>query len=749
MSYYTEAFRDDERFTARLEEMNKEMDALLLKTSRTRHGLDRTAAEVHIGVPLDFHPQDVSGRAHLAPSVPVGDPPGPQHVRDDLTRSLVLAELSHWSNSHLSDIVVRLVEEQVQKQLLNLRNSVEEVCARQRKVEKAMRDAAEQMLVHRTDMHAALTAAQEDMRRDMEEHGRTVKRQLAAWGEELRRAREDVLALKQHSVSTCDWQEQRVTEALQRQQTYVQEMLETLEHDLQRWRQATSRGLHKESEELRAQHHALEHDVAQVQGMVTSTADMVARCTAEMQRLMEDSVSRSSEVRVCRRDVNRLEMLVECSSIQTALPTDGTGNGVTNDNSTASSTTPIVLNKLPHAMARFSDSLHAILGRIDGLDRHVQQLEMAVARTATVSGGQSPCRGNMRLMDEESPYGRTFASTRHPSDNHLSNAMGVRGHMASGGFARTPSLLSYNDSGNLNPIHSDAAAKSSPTSAPLVTSRKSVDVGGASGRGHSSAAGLGIQPSLTPPMSASPPSATSYLPRSHFGSSSSSVGFHNDAGDSHSMPVVMGEGHTVPDAEGTEVILRSGAAEAGAQRPPEHRPPPRIIPVETVRRRSQPDGVARPTVVKSAVHSTSLSDVSVDASQIVREDALHSLTHQCNVSSCSASSAPSAGNADAAFTCKNRCSSLDNSETVSVAEEGALPKHNSANDEAHPVTAVPHSPVDSYVSDTPAADLDDSKADSGIMSDRDIPEPAQYTPAQGNDSESERDNQVIVRSALD
>ncbi|CAG9582710.1 conserved hypothetical protein [Leishmania major strain Friedlin] len=749
MSSYLAARRDDERFTVRLEEVNKEMDGLLLKTSRTRHELDRSAAEVHMGVPLHFHPCDVAGRVHLAPSDPAGSGPGRLPARDDLARSLVLAELSQWSRSHLPSLVARLVEDQVQQQLLSLRDSAEEVRARQAKVEKAARDAAEQVRAHRADMHAAFSAAREETQRDMEEHQRTVKRQLAAWGEELRRVREDVLTWKQQSTNAGDRQEQRISEALQRQQAHVQEAFETLECEMQRWRQTTSRAVHKEAEELRAQHHALEHLVAQIQGMMTSTADMVAHCAAETQRLMEHAVSRSSEVRVCRRDVNRLEMLVRCSSLQTVLPTASTGSNGVNDNSTASPAASVVLNRLTPEMARFSDSLHAIVARIDGLDRDVRQLEMAVTRGTTASCGQSSYHGSMRVMDEESLYGRNFPSTRRPSYSHLSNATGLRGHPASSGFARMPSLLGCDESANVNPTHSGAAAnKTGATCVALVSSAQPVGAGGAPGRGHSGAAGLGAQPSLTPLMSASPPSAMHHPSKSHL--SSSSLRFEGDASDSHPMPAVVSESHSAPHAGINEVILRGVAVEAGAQRPPQHRAPPGgIIPVETGESDTWRGVAAKPTAAKSAARSTSLPEVSVDASQILREDALHSLTHQRNVSSRSASSSLSAGNADATFLVQRPCSSLAESDAVSVAEEGALPTHSGANHEESPVVATPHSPVDSYVSDTPAADLDDSKANSASVSKSDTREAARYTPAQANDSESERDNQVIVRSALD
>nr|CAJ2480561.1 unnamed protein product [Leishmania braziliensis] len=748
MSHYIEACRDDERFTARLEAATKEMGGLLLKTSRTRHELDRMAAEVHMRGPLHFYPCNIADCVDLAPSTFAGDRLGPPQVRDDLARNMLSAELAQWARWHLPSLVAPLIEAQVQQRLLSLRDSVDELRVRQAKVEKAAKDATERVHVHRADIHADFAASQEEMQRDLEEHQRGVKRQIAAWSEELRHVREDVLALGQQRVSASDRQEQRISGALQRQQTHVQETLEALEHGLQRWRRAMSRAVQKETQELHAQHRVLENRVAQAQGMLTSTADMAARCTAETRRLMEDAMCRSSEVRVCRRDVNRLEMLVQCSSLQTALLTGGAGSSDSNDSSTAPAAAPVVLNGLTQEMARFSDSLHAMVHRVDGLVRHVRQLEMAVARSTAVSSGQGTYHSSMRGVDEESSYGRSFASTSRPSCSYLSKATGLRGRCASAGEARAPSPLVQNDSIDVAPIHNGAAAtKPRTTSVTLVSATQPVGMGSALGGGHYRTAGPEVQLTLTPLMSASPSSTTYHLPASHL--SGSSLRFEDEAGDSHSTPVIVSDARPAPDVEGDRVILRSAAAGTGVQQPLERRATAHATPAETVEGDTQLGGVAKLTAGKTVAHGMLLPLAAVDASQNARQDVAPSLTHQYDASSWPAASALSAGNADVTYLVKRPSSFLAGGEAVAVAEDVALKRQSGSDHAERPVVATPCSPVDSYLSDTPAADLYDSKANVASAPKSSTPEIAQYTPAQASDSESERDNRVIARSALD
>ncbi|KAG5466938.1 hypothetical protein LSCM1_01115 [Leishmania martiniquensis] len=746
MSYYIDARRDDERFTARLQEVNKELDGLLFKTSRARHELGRTAAEVRMGVPLHFYPRNASGRADLFPSTSADAPLGQPQVRDGLAQSVEPAELSPWVRAHLSSLVAPLVEAQMQQQLLSLRGSMEEVRVRQGKVEKAARDGMEQADVHRADICSAFAAAQEASKRDMEAHQNAVQRQISAYSEELQRLREDVLAVKRQRVIMDDRQEQQVREALRRQQTHMQEVLETLEHDLRRWQQMTSRSVHKEMQELQAQLRTLENHVEQIQEKLRSTSDIAANCMEEVRRLMEDAVGRSSEVRVCRRDVNRLEMLIQCSSLQTAMLTVEAGSSDDKQSGTAPNAT-LVVNGLIQEVARLSDSLHAMAGRVDCLDRHLRQLEVAVARGTSASCGQSTHHGSMRGVDEESLYGRSFASTCRPRYSHLWNATGVRGHRASAGFAGAPSPSAYNDSVNATPIRSGAAEeKVSATGVAFGSATQPVKVRCVPVEGHPAPACPAVSLPRTHPISASSTSTMYHIPTPQLGCS---MRFEDDAGDFNTMPVPVGAARSATGVEDGGAILCSGAAGADVRVPPQDCVPPRVLPPHVAEESvTQSRRVAKPTAANSAARVIPLPDRVADPSPIVREDAVHSLARPRGASLCCASSTLSAAGAKARHLAKGFSSAAE-SEAAAVAEEGASLRQGVVDHEERPAVATPGSPVDSYVSDTPAAHSNDSNMTAASALKEGARDAAQYTPAKASDSESERDNQVIARFALD
>ncbi|KAK7201250.1 hypothetical protein NESM_000186600 [Novymonas esmeraldas] len=733
MSHFLEARRDDELFAARLRVVNEETDALLLRTSRTRRELDRTSAEARMGVPLHFFPHDVAGRVEAATSV--AGPREPQQLRDDLARSVVSAELAQWVRGHLPGLVAPLVEAQVQQQLQKLRDAVEEVRCRQAEVEKASRDAAEQVRAHRRDMNAAFAAAQGEAQRDMQEHQRSVERQLATWGEELRRVREDVHALKRHSGSTSEQQEQRITDALQRQHIHVQETLENLGYELQRWRQTTAREARRETQELQAQFGTLEDQLAQALGTLTSTAEMASDCAVDIRRLMEDAVGRSSETRLCRRDVNRLEMLVQCAALQTVSFAGAAGAGAGAGG--GSSAAALVLNGVSQEMARLSDALHSVVGRVDGIDRHLRQLEATVARGMVLSGGgggQSSHHGSARCMDEDSSYGRSLPSTRRPSQSHLSHSTALRSQRVSTGVfnSRSPSAQGEGDvdvDDGAIPLHSSGAAAAAAISsgtAPIFL-RSAAQAGGADG--------------------------------AHEGSRVALLAADANADDDpRTTPVEMTSDWRIAAGRG-------GAAGATTARPRQRRSPPRVIPVRLGGAAIAGDSVATvpsaaaaplwgsridnaasavPPVAAASSSSSSTSAASaLSPAQGVRvasepADAANGVSATTNTSTASAAARRRSAE-EAAATAESSHLRLEASATLPAVATRVSPVDSYVSD----------SPPDSYVSDTPAANIRGSLSASASASGGRLGEAARYTPAQGSDSESERDNLVIARSALD
>ncbi|KAG5492776.1 hypothetical protein JKF63_01356 [Porcisia hertigi] len=738
---YLETRRDDEHFAVRLEEAKKEMDTLLLKTSRT-------VAEVRMGVPLHFYPSAVPGRVEPVTPTSPGDPLRPPQTQTDLARSVASAELSQWTRSHLPGLIASLVEAQVQQHLTNLRESVEELRVREAKIEKAAKDVAEQVRVHRLDMHTAFAAAQSEMQRAMEEHQRGVDRKIEAWAAELRRVQEDVLAQRRQGVSAGDRQERQISEALQRQQAHVQEAIEALEHEFQEWRQKTSRASLKEARGLQAQHRTLENHVAQFQGMLASVADMVTHSTADVRHLMEDAVSRSSEVRLCRRDVNRLEMLVQCSSLHTALLTGGTGPSDAKGNSTPSSVSPALFNHLTQEMARLSDSLYTTVSRIDGLDRQIQHIEMAVAQGVRVGGGQNTNHSRMRGVDDESLYCRSFVSTRRPSSSHLSNATGSHGYRASTGFTSAPSLSEYDDNADVTPTYSSAAENQfTTTSVDQVPTTQPSRVSHAPGRGNASGTS---RPRVPLTLSSSAPTHSTYdLQLSHHLRSGSSNA-EGSAVDSQSIPVMVSDSRLERSVVDDEMIRQSAAAGISLRRPQQRGVSLRDPLVETIESDAHQGGVAKPTASKSTLHGMPGFDAAIHSSLRASEYAAHSPAERYVAASLSASLSLATSGLDATRLAETPSPPIADSEGAAVAGEGSVKNRKGSSDHRErSIVEAANSPEDSYVSDAPAADLDDSAVKSADPFRRETWRTAQYTPAKGSDSESERENLAMARSALD
>ncbi|KAL7701937.1 hypothetical protein NQL31_000234 [Lotmaria passim] len=771
MAHYLDVKHDDEVFAARLQEVNREMDTLLNKTSRTRHEMDRSAAEVRMGVPLSYSTTGEGiRRSSTSPSFLYGVDGvtgSSSALRDDLTRSVVSAELTQWIHTHLPTLVAPLVEAQVQRHLHQLRDTVADVRARQTEVEESLKEVKEQLRMHRRDMQAGLAAIQRGVQCDMADHQRLIDGRLSAWREEVQQAKDDVHTLQMQSRTEAERVDRRLDEALQRRERHVQDTLDNLDHDLQQWRLALQHDVEKDVQSSHAQHDALEEHVAQLQGALSSTTHMASRCTAELQRLMEDSVDRASEVRLCRRDVNRLEMLVQCSALHTVTKKEAavclaaksgkdgdkkTSAAAKDDTSNAHALSSVVA--LAEEVAHVNEKVQAVVSRMDCLDRQVRQLDVALARGAAAAiASRGSFFDSVRDGGDESLFNRSAASTRRPSISQFSSLPTSRGVVGNARpFSSTNSSPDY-DSTTSRSVATDLQGRHEGTgSAFLIPAAQPVDIT----RRHRGEAAV---------MQAGPePYAVYHPPTSHL--SNSSLPFEDDAEDPKPMPIVISDGSSAPGTmtSGMVSAKRWAAGSREGSSPPQRRAPPRVIPVET------PTGGEAGTADAAAKTSSSLSASPAKAPAMATSSSKSS-SMSPPVSNHSERSSDSRdghaedgkdeghGGSPSAFS----LSRYGESSAVGRGGSGPASRRGSRTDDGGggdgQALASSSSPVDSYVSDTPAAAAAaaSSPEDSYVS---DTPPagkaPAsspdrfgRYTPAPASDSEGERDNEVISRSALD
>ncbi|KPI83001.1 hypothetical protein ABL78_7982 [Leptomonas seymouri] len=783
MTHYMDVKHDDELFAARLLEVNREMDTLLHKTSRTRHAMDQAATEVRMGVPLHFYAKEEGSRAGSAAQVlnplyqtAAVDDGGVIHhtLREDLTRGVVSAELKQWMHTHLPTLVAPLVDAQVQRHLQQLRNEVEDVQSRQTEVEQILKETTEQLRAHRRDMQAGLASMQRGVQRDADEHQRIVESRLNAWREEVQRIKDEMGALREQRRSETEQVDRRLDESLQRRQQQVQDTFADLEHELRQWRQALQRDIEQEAQAVRVKHDSLERHVAQLQGALSSTTNMSTRCTAELQRMMETAVARSSEVRRCRLDVNRLEMLVQCTALQTTMnskvPCSGAADSVrlAKNNSKVKHSSPQyggesscaalpVVVSLAQEVAHVNDKMQTVVTRIDGLYWQVRQLDAAFAREMASAVPRSSLLDNIRDVTEESLFSRSSASTLRPNNTQLSNVL--TGPNSIGDTRHVPSTTSstlHDSSINRNVAtapHDSFDGNSSPSAnfaaQPVGAALKQPSHAASPSTSHGS---LHRVDSVT--MRARPePYAASHPPTAHIGTSS--LHFEDDTKDPYPMPIVN-NGRSTPGVMPSRTVASRGFAGAReGSSPPQRRAPPRVIPVElsappslAIEKQAAASGTSFgassashalsskpiPTAVARAIDSSNVSSNAV----ISEEDSNgENRSHTGNAEQLedppSASTSGLYGELHTARSIADqevRRGGGDDRVTATNPGETSTVTTNSST-----------SPSDSYVSDTPVA-AEETPVRSPDQFGR-------YIPAPTSDSEEERDNAIIFRSALD
>lgn len=420
MSALSAVKADDEVFTTRVREVNQEMDQLLKRTTQSGQQLSRAAAEVRIGVASGFY-----GPAYDRSSITASVDPIPPPRRDDLARSVVSAELSQWAQIHLPSLVEQLVDARVEKQLRTYHGEVKVVQHRLMEAERTVQEMAESAKEHRQGVDSAVAAQERATRvahRRMQEEIHSREQHLSL---EVALAKESVEEIRSSAAAAVHRTERIVSEAVQRQKSAAEDSLLHLEEELRRWKTAVKQLFENDIESLGQAHGELEKQVAAIQGVQCSISEVVTQCSIDLQRLMADAVERSSEVRSCIRNVNRVELLLDYTvpgAFRAEQPSPS--NTASERNANPDGGTHV----LTHQVVENRERIFSMMRRVDGLERMVRQLELALLRSGGGMGwgGRASLYGSVRGdAYSESSFSRTPMSTRRPSFSQGSTLAGM------------------------------------------------------------------------------------------------------------------------------------------------------------------------------------------------------------------------------------------------------------------------------------------------------------------------------------
>ncbi|ORC92107.1 uncharacterized protein TM35_000043210 [Trypanosoma theileri] len=325
---------DEDHFRERLDSINKEMQDIIDRTAIQRDKIFRSSAirsspwsladgqimgiTDSINIPHNFSSTTTTTAAATAADVVVAAAAPTQRILDEAALKRIVAdEMNKWKSTfqqNLNDTVSNVHSdvdrrfEAVQKSQLELAESLKEA------VEASQRSIKEVQTVL-TQMQRTSGRTVEDLARELDKYVR--KNSL-----EQTRLCDAVAALENESRIDQQRGDRRVDELVRRHHDLVRNSLLQLDAHVDGLRDELQSTLRVQARQAAEESDLLHQQVSRVQGSLEATNDTVARWVAELRTLMEENITRRSEVRSCRRDFNRLEMLLQCLPV-----TDGNNSG--------------------------------------------------------------------------------------------------------------------------------------------------------------------------------------------------------------------------------------------------------------------------------------------------------------------------------------------------------------------------------------------------------------------------------------
>ncbi|EPY21917.1 hypothetical protein STCU_08436 [Strigomonas culicis] len=392
-------------FDTRLREINTEMETILEKTNRQRDGITQHALSFGLARPFSYTSaatQDErtggAGRGMstaCAASILTGTPavgPAEQALVEQEVRKLCAAAVARWIETNLDATLQPILEGKVKRQLQELQQEVADLKGTQQEVLTRMDGLRTEMGEFKAHLKASVAQQQEQARQQAQRHQDDVEQRLAAWRGDVSVAVDAMHELRSNQSLASQRVERRLAEAVGRHKESVHAALVDTEVQLAAWKNELKEFTCRDLGEMKEQRGALEAQLARMQGVLGINSDMTSRHSALLKELLEDSVERRSEVRLCRRDVNRLDMLVQCvgldagrGAVVPAAADAGSGTTTTNNNNAQQYMPTITM--LTQELFKTKERLQVLAVHVEGLERHLYQPESAPVSGGALRGG--------------------------------------------------------------------------------------------------------------------------------------------------------------------------------------------------------------------------------------------------------------------------------------------------------------------------------------------------------------------------
>ncbi|CCW61437.1 unnamed protein product [Phytomonas sp. EM1] len=432
---YSNLQKDDDCFNARLQEINREIQDILVKTTQQR--------EDYLG-PSCVSPQlrqtiksDLQGIAGPPADVPATTP------SNLFYESLAAKQILQCTEDQLRALLEPLIEAKVHQMLKVLVGKLERTRDHQEETKASVVALSEEYQEQRRVLQTTLASFKhqasrfQQLQADFKDHEQCCHEQLTAINDTLSAFNGKTQLSEQRTA-------RRLDELARHHHETIRNSLIDMENHVLQWKGELEGVVHRQVSDWRVWSDELEAHLARSQGVLSSVAEIVNKHTVDLRDLMETELEKRSEVRSCRRDVNRLEMLLRCGGSLLYTREDREIADVVNyrdniqliDRAKASEPSSMVLvQEISHTKEQVS-----YLGsRIEELERCLGELSQTHARGDGIVNRGGITRHEVtpqkRVQDE------VLTSTRHQNSAtaNMSGQVPFHSYLSSTSTMRSPS----------------------------------------------------------------------------------------------------------------------------------------------------------------------------------------------------------------------------------------------------------------------------------------------------------------------
>lgn len=313
---------EEDHFRLRLDSINKEMQAIIERTAADRDRLLRS----NTTAPPMWCPADGTSAAEVAEPHSLLRTAAPPSVGVDeaAVRRIVADEMNMWR---------RTLQEMFSQALGGINGAVkqrlEEMSRHQAELAESLRETTEASRRGMGEMQSALSRVQRGTSRSVEDLARDLEEHVSKSTLEQTRLRDAVSSLQNDARIDQQRGDRRFDELVRRHHDLVRNSLLELDAHVSGLRDELQAMMRAQTRQTSEEQDAIQQHVARLQGALEATNDTTVKWVAELRNLMEENATWQSEMRTCRRDFNRLEMLLQGVSdggADVSVPSRGRGN---------------------------------------------------------------------------------------------------------------------------------------------------------------------------------------------------------------------------------------------------------------------------------------------------------------------------------------------------------------------------------------------------------------------------------------